>query len=225
MSIAVAQRASDSPYVETVMHGVTLSAGAPTRPAERHWHMVFSNHAGRTLALLVGPWRTAGQVVYAADAELLWIKFKPGVFMPHLPTQRLVDREITLPDTTSHKLWLHSSAWELPNYENADTFVNRLIRDGVLVYDQAVGAALRNERQQVPDRTLRHRFIQATGLTQSYIRQVERAQYAAMLLQQGTSIADTVFEAGYYDQPHLTRSLKQFIGSTPAQLASARQPA
>lgn len=224
MSIEIKERASDSAYVERIMHGVTLSSGVPTRPAERHWHMVFSKHAGRRFALLVGPWRTAGKVTYSADAELLWIKFKPGVFMPHFPTQRLVDREITLPDTTSNKLWLHSSAWELPNYENADTFVNRLIRDGVLVYDQAVGAALRDEQQQVPDRTLRHRFVQATGLSHSYIRQVERAQRAALMLQQGMSIADTIFEAGYYDQPHLTRSLKQFIGSTPAQLASPKRP-
>jgi Transcriptional regulator containing an amidase domain and an AraC-type DNA-binding HTH domain len=32
------------------------------------------------------------------------------------------------------------------------------------------------------------------------------------------SILDVVYEAGYYDQPHLTRSLKYFIGQTPAQI-------
>jgi methylphosphotriester-DNA--protein-cysteine methyltransferase len=55
-------------------------------------------------------------------------------------------------------------------------------------------------------------------LTQSYIRQVERAQRAAALLQQGVPIFDTVYEAGYFDQPHLTKSLKRAIGHTPAQI-------
>jgi methylphosphotriester-DNA--protein-cysteine methyltransferase len=67
-------------------------------------------------------------------------------------------------------------------------------------------------------RTVRHRFLRATGLTQLHIYQAERARRAEALLRQGVSILDTVFEAGYYDQPHLTRSLKRFIGHTPAQL-------
>jgi AraC-like DNA-binding protein len=38
------------------------------------------------------------------------------------------------------------------------------------------------------------------------------------------SIGDVVYQAGYADQPHLTRSLKRFIGYTPAQLAQLAQP-
>jgi AraC-like DNA-binding protein len=37
-------------------------------------------------------------------------------------------------------------------------------------------------------------------------------------LHSGLSILDTVAELGYFDQPHLTRSLKQWVGYTPAQL-------
>ena len=50
------------------------------------------------------------------------------------------------------------------------------------------------------------------------MRQIERARYATTLLRQGLSILDVVYEAGYSDQPHLTRALKQLIGLTPAQL-------
>jgi AraC-like DNA-binding protein len=39
------------------------------------------------------------------------------------------------------------------------------------------------------------------------------------LLRQGVAIFDTAEQAGYADQPHLTRSLKRLIGLTPAQLA------
>jgi methylphosphotriester-DNA--protein-cysteine methyltransferase len=50
------------------------------------------------------------------------------------------------------------------------------------------------------------------------VRQIERARYATTLLQQGVPILDVVYEAGYFDQPHLTRALKYFIGQTPAQI-------
>ena len=55
-------------------------------------------------------------------------------------------------------------------------------------------------------------------MTHSTIRQIERARHAANLLKQGVSILDTVPEAGYFDQAHLTRSLKYLIGQTPAQI-------
>jgi hypothetical protein len=45
------------------------------------------------------------------------------------------------------------------------------------------------------------------------------------MLRQGLPILDTVEEAGYFDQPHLTRSLKQFVGRTPAEIIRLSQPA
>ncbi|HEX9067804.1 MAG TPA: helix-turn-helix domain-containing protein, partial [Ktedonobacterales bacterium] len=82
-----------------------------------------------------------------------------------------------------------------------------------------VSGVLADEPHALADRTVRHRFVRATGLTQAHIHQVARAQRAASLLRQGKPILDTAHEAGYFDQPHLTRSLKRFIGHTPAQLA------
>ncbi|MEI4861373.1 hypothetical protein Q8G41_27680, partial [Klebsiella pneumoniae] len=49
------------------------------------------------------------------------------------------------------------------------------------------------------------------------------ARYATLLLRQGTPIADAVYAAGYFDQPHLTRSLNHFIGQTPAQVMRENQ--
>ena len=46
---------------------------------------------------------------------------------------------------------------------------------------------------------------------------MRRARVLA-LLRQGCSILDTVEDAGYFDQPHLTRALKRWVGHTPAQV-------
>jgi hypothetical protein len=86
MSIIYEERPSDSPYVETIMHGRTLSEDSPVRPAECRWHMVFVSKDGEARVVFVGPWTTAGFTYYAAGAEILWVKFKLGAFMPHLPT-------------------------------------------------------------------------------------------------------------------------------------------
>ena len=63
------------------------------------------------------------------------------------------------------------------------------------------------------------RFLRATGLTHKKIQQIERAHEAVSLLEGGSSIADAAFELGYFDQAHLTNSLKRFVGRTPAQIS------
>jgi methylphosphotriester-DNA--protein-cysteine methyltransferase len=146
--------------------------------------------------------------------------------MPNLPFKNLLDKDTVLPEAARrNSFWLNSSAWQFPDYENVETFVDRLVRADALVHDPVVKAALQGQLSEMPSRTVRHRFLRATGLTQSYIVQFERAKQAAALLEQGVSILDTVYEAGYFDQPHLTRSLKQFIGYTPAQLVRLSTPA
>jgi AraC-like DNA-binding protein len=180
--------------------------------------MVFVRHQGSLKPIVVGPWTTAGVASWGADAEILWVKFKLGTFMPHLPTRNFLDMETILPEAARrNSFWLNSSAWQFPDYENVETFVDRLVRDEVLVRDPVVTAALLGRLQDTPSRTVRHRFLRATGLTQSHIRQFERAQRAAALLAQGVPILDVVYQLGYYDQPHLTRALRRFIGKTPAQ--------
>lgn len=219
MSFIVEDRPSDSPYVETVMHGHTAGGGLAIRPAECHWHMVLVKLNGAAQFRVVGPLTSAGELPYIEGVELLWIKLKLGTFMPHLPVTDFRDGEITLPDAASTSFWLKGSAWQFPNFENTDAFVARLVREEILARDPIVEAALRNGAEDIAERTLRHRFARATGLSQKHIQQVERAQRAAALLRHGMPILDAVADLGYYDQPHLTRSLKRWVGYTPAQIA------
>jgi AraC-like DNA-binding protein len=224
MSLSYEERPSDSPYLETVTYGLTTSDGWSVRPAETSWHMVFVRHNGCARVMLVGPWRAAGVTSWGEGAEILWLKFRLGTFMPRRPALDFRDSETVMPLATRRSFWLDDSAWQVPDFDDADAFVDRFARNGVLVRDPVVQRALEGDVHTVSPRTLRHRFLWATGLTQRHSGQVERAQRAATLLRQGATIADTVFEAGYFDQPHLTRSLKRFIGYTPAQLIGTQTP-
>jgi hypothetical protein len=227
-SMIFEERSSDSPYIDTIMRGCTMADGSSVRPAETHWHMVFVRVNGEALPLVVGPLTSSGVARWGEGAEILWIRFKPGTYIPHLPAKNLLDKETLLPEAASReKFWLKGAAWQMPTYENVETFVSRLARDELLIRDPVVEAVLQGEYlDDVAPRTVRHRFLRATGLTQGLIYQIERAKYASTLLEQGVSILDTVHLAGYFDQPHLTRSLKRFIGKTPGQhqLSDPREP-
>ena len=93
------------------------------------------------------------------------------------------------------------------------------MRADVLLRDPVVNAVLQDQPQDLSARTVRRRFLLATGLTPKAIEQIERAQRAAALLEQGESLLDAAYLAGYADQAHMTRSLKRFIGQTPAHIA------
>ena len=112
------------------------------------------------------------------------------------------------------RIWMTES-------ENVGTFVDRLGRAGILVHEPIADAFHRGRSHSSSLRTAQYRFLRATGLSRRTVRQIERARYAAALLKDGVSILDTVYEAGYSDQSHLTRSLKHYIGRTPAEIPSS----
>jgi AraC-like DNA-binding protein len=143
--------------------------------------------------------------------------------MPHLPARNFLDAVVNLPEAATNSFWLNGSAWQFPDYENAETFVDRLVRDGLLVRELVVDSVLQDQPQALSSRSVQRRFLHATGLTHIAIRQIARARQAMTLLQRGVPILDTVHEAGYVDQPHMTKSLKHFIGQTPAQIARQGQ--
>jgi AraC-like DNA-binding protein len=211
-------RPSDSPFVERIWRAHSERAGSFISVAASHWEMVVTRQNGETFLTVRGPETRATPLYCSADGEWLGIRFKLGSVMPHLPASHLVNGAVNLPDAGRRSFWLHRSAWQFPDFEHADTFVERLVHDGLLVHEPVVQAALQHQLKDRSLRTAQRHFRRTIGLTHSAVRQIERARSATILLRQGRSILDAVYEAGYFDQPHLTRALKHFIGLTPAQI-------
>lgn len=220
MGFVFDERSADSRFVEKIWRTRSERAGAFTSAAASNWEVVISTWGGETTVTARGPETVASEADFPAGAEFFGIVFELGAFMPHLPVRTLRDRrDATLPGASGNSFWLHGSAWEIPTFENADAFVERLVREGTLVRDPVVEAATRGHAPDVSARSLQYRFLRATGLTQKTIRQIERAHGAVSLLEGGAPIADAALELGYFDQAHLTNSLRRFVGRTPAQIA------
>ncbi len=226
MTFIYEDRPSDSSFVEMIWRAQSERAGSFISIASTHWEMVVTRYKGKTIFTVRGPETRATPLHYQwTGAEWIGIRFKLGAFIPHLPPGILRDfRDVNLPEATSKSFWLHGAAWEIPTFDNADTFVARLVREGLLVRDPVVEAVLQGHPQNFSPRALQYRFLRATGLTHKAIQQIERARQAKTLLEHGASILDTVHRLGYYDQSHLTNSLTRFIGQTPAQIVRVSQP-
>ena len=224
MIINFEERTSDSPFVDAIWRGQTQSAGYRIAPAGGCWAMLVERQGRKAQLSVVGPMKKALPIYYAEDVEFLVIKFKPGTFMPHLPARNFLDAVVNLPEAADKSFWLNGSAWQFPDYENAETFVDGLVSHSLLVREPVVEAVLQDQPQAISLRSVQRRFLYATGLTHNSIRQIARARQAMTLLQRGVPILDTVYEAGYVDQPHMTKSLKHFIGQTPAQIVRMSRP-
>lgn len=252
-------RPSWSPLIDGVWETTSSDEGVFTSTAVINWEMVITRQAGETWIVARGTEAEASTAPVPRDAEFFGITFTLGTFMPDLSMPHLVGRGLVLPQLSATSFWLDGEAWELPQPHNADVFVERLVRAGLLVHDPVVAAALADDGDGAnggdgtdganrgdgadggdgggrarrfagsPDgvddlgglsvRSIERRVARATGLRRGTIRQIRRANHALGLLEAGLPPLEVARRAGYADQPHLTRSLKRFVGQTPAQVA------
>jgi hypothetical protein len=220
LSVAITfyDRPSASPDIERVWRSHSDAADRMTSIATAHWTLV-AWRAGRGWRVAVqGPETGATTAPVPPETEFVGIRLSLGTALQRLPTDSLVDNGIEFPDVFRHSVRILGHTVPLPGYDGAEDLVQRLVRAGVIVRDPTVRDVLRGWPPDATARTVRRHFLSATGLTPGLVRQIERARQAAMLIRTGGPIVDVAHELGYYDQPHLARSLSRFIGHTATEL-------
>ena len=206
--------------IERVWRSHSTCGGRFLSVASPHWELAVTRLAGQTTITARGPETKPTWAECPANGEWLCIRFKLGTSMRDLPVSALIDRkDVVLPSASKDAFWLDGARWTIPDFDNVETFVTRLVKSGLVLRDTVVEAALQGDLQALSQRTAQRRFLRATGMTQTMLQQIKRARYATILLQQGAPIAEVAHEAGFFDQPHLTHSLRRLIGQTPASIA------
>jgi hypothetical protein len=216
-------RESDSPYVERVWRSRSRHGGSFLSMAESSIELVIARLPGLLAVILRGPVSQGSLVECPPNGEWLAIRFRLGTYLPEIPTASLIDHQsVQLPILPDGRFWFSGSAWEVPRYDNAEEFVARLALAGVIARCDTTNAAIEGDIGLISQRSVQRHFRRVTGMTFSNYQQILRARHAAALLTSGASILDVTFDAGYFDQAHLTRSMKQLIGMTPARLMRER---
>jgi AraC-like DNA-binding protein len=186
--------------------------------------IVFARIGGTTTVHVRGPETKATTLSCPRDAEYVGADLRLGAYLPMFPPVRVAElQDVVLPTLADGRFLLDGEAWEMPTPQNVDVFIDRLDRAGLLAFDPLAEELVYAGDSTLPERTAQSRFMRAVGLSRRTLREIERARRAARLLRTGASIADVVSDAGYYDQPHLTRALRRLIGHTPAEVARGGQ--
>ena len=217
-------RASDHPFVEKVWRCHSDRGDTFLSVAASSFEIAITRLGGKSFLTLRGPETAASNIHCPAEGQWVGIRFKPGTFMPRfLPGSLRDHQDVTLPSATARSFWLNGSAMEYPSFDNAETFVGRLSKSCILSRDLMVEDILQRRSTELSLRSAQRHFLRATGVTYATFRQIERARYATILLREGVSILDVVSRLGYFDQAHLTRSLKRLIGETPNRIIQRQE--
>jgi len=124
-----------SPLVHAIWRTRSEPADAFISVARAHWTIAFTRIRGETFVTLRGPETHATHAAIPQDAEFFGIHFRLGTYMPALPMAPLVDNAETLPQLSPRSFLFDGSRWEMPRFDNADVFVERLVRKGFLKHD------------------------------------------------------------------------------------------
>src|SRR5260370_13654917 len=135
-------RESDSPYIEAVWRGRAGSDYAPVCPASNRWHLLFLRQNGKVNVSVEGPLTKATPVTQAEGTEWFGVTFQPGTFLPSVSIRNLLDERAILPLAAKTSFELAGSHFQVPNYDNVETFVERLVLEDLLVSDPVFNAAL-----------------------------------------------------------------------------------
>jgi hypothetical protein len=219
MFISFDHRPSDSPFIERVWRSRSVRGGSFYSMAEPNIEIVVARVEGREQVILRGPVTRASMVPCPAGGEWLGIRLRVGTHLPAVATIQLTDhRSVALPGDGRGGFWFAKRFWEVPTYETAECLVSRLAAEGLIAFEGVIQRAFEGRKPGVTERSLQRRFLRATGLTQDSLRQIERARKAALLLASGASALDVVCMMDFFDQSHLTRAVRRWVGPTPGGL-------
>ncbi|WP_114558965.1 helix-turn-helix domain-containing protein [Desertihabitans aurantiacus] len=218
MGLQLWSRASDSPWVDSVWTSRSDDIATMTSVATETCGLVFWRQDGVVAAAVTGPESRTGAAPVPAGADFVGIQLAVGTSLRMLPTPALLDSGVRLPDTAARSFRLDGARYETPGADDAEALVARLVRDGVLGRDPVVASVLDGRGGPATTRTVERRFRAATGLTRGAVEQIRRARVAAELLAAGRPAASVVEMCGYYDEPHLARALRRYVGRTAGQL-------
>lgn len=220
MSYTYEDKRPDSLYIDKIWHTYTTSDGVFTAGLDGNWDIIIFKAGNDIRVTINGIGKHAMQVPYKAGIDSVGIALKPGVFLRDLKGKDIVDSQHTLSKGNVPYVKIGDHLFKIPDFDTAEVFVQELIEKDLLLINTIVLSLDNKTLPGASDRSLRRHTMSTTGLSPYFFHQIQRAQHATQLLQQGMSIAQAAVEAGYTDQAHMTKAVKALMGLTPAQIVA-----
>jgi AraC-like DNA-binding protein len=161
----------------------------------------------------------------AAGTALRGVRLRPEAIGAALRTPGVALRNLTV---AAEDVLGARSAGRLADPEFLDRWVRGIELDGRV--EAALPLLGAHPVEDVADllnvssRHLHRLLLEAVGLAPKVYQQVMRLQRFITAADDGTPLAAAAADAGYADQPHLTREVRRFSGLTPSGLMNERRP-
>ncbi len=216
---------SDNPYIDTVWKSESISDGEYLVTPDGSWDLIAAWKAdGTCVVFLTGQVTKPARVQYHAGERSVVISFAPGAYLPFMKGAALTNDFLLLPLTDDNAHFrLADHTFELPTYENAEQLIDKMVSQNVLQNDDIVHGMLQGTPKAASTRSVQRHFKAVTGITHKNLTDIRRAQQAVRLLKDGKNPSRVAADAGYYDQPHLTKSLKRLMDSSPTDVDDVNQ--
>ncbi|HZM64323.1 MAG TPA: helix-turn-helix domain-containing protein [Candidatus Saccharimonadales bacterium] len=214
-------RSSDSPYILGVTKRLYKDNTGDVTLPDGCWDLLVVKQDEQIQIILTGAITRPVPLDFGAGTEVMNITFRPDMFHP-IPASQMLNEGKVLPLLGKHSFVFDNAVLEIPTFDNAEEFVAKMLRLGLLQSDKLVASVLDGKPMAASERSVQRHFLQTTGMTMKFVRQVERAQLAVEMLRQGKRIIDVAHELGFTDQAHMTKSLKGIMGLRPSEIIKAK---
>ena len=224
MAFDYEEKPSHSKYVEAIWKTEDRTDGVYMAPADAGWDLIFITESGKTRVLLSGPTTQPTPLSYKAGNKNIGIRFRLGTFMTRVSGSAMRNVVDILPMQDERHFILFDHVFAVPTFETADELIAEFESLGFLGPDHIVNTALGDKTPAATQRSIQRHFKDATGVVAKTHQRVKQAQRAVSLLRNGSTPIEAAHEAGYADQAHMTRVLKQLTGYTPAEIIASNEP-
>ncbi|HJP81277.1 MAG TPA: helix-turn-helix domain-containing protein [Candidatus Saccharimonadales bacterium] len=216
----------DSPhsFIGTVWRTQNVEDGIYLATPDGSWDLiVLIQKDGSKSMMVTGQATKPMNVPYQAGTSSVVISFAPGVYLPSLPGDSLVDSFIMLENSDTDHFLIDGYGFAFPTFENAETLVERMAAIGLLAIDSVVQSVQDGSPKALSRRATQRHFSKSTGITQKDFEQIERAKEAIRELRRGKKASAVAADMGFVDQSHLTKSLKKIMGVTPLDVGDVHK--
>lgn len=174
----------------------------------------------------------AEQIVLAPNTELAGIRFLPAMGYGVLGQQ--LDQPMLLADddpalglnrvfqilrqTSDDQSRIIALTQWAENNLALSLEIPKALADALVSIGQPKLAGKMNQGRELSQRQIERLFKLWLGMTPKYYQRIVRIQKAVRLIQQGRSLVDVAFDAGFSDQAHMTREFRAISSNTPGKI-------
>jgi hypothetical protein len=204
------ERLSQHPAVAAVWSAVSCARTTTIVPADGCFDLIVRRRAdGSSAAHVYRPIARAHVVVVDNGDAHFGVRLRPG-FGSALLKPGVLEAAVGTDDLEGLVVDAVNSHRQAPH----------IVEDFVAAARWASGA-VRIDSFDRHERQLQRACRRWLGLTPKAFLRIERAWGAHAAITQGTPLADVAADLGYTDQAHLTRDVRQLLGTTPGALKPA----